>query len=71
MTVWLLIHDDRWYDMGDMFVRGVYASAQLATAALPETRAYSTPHTVNCCGVEEWEVNDGTMAGQSEPTNDR
>lgn len=62
VSVWLLIHDDRHYDMGDMAVRGAYATAEAATSAIvtrtpsgQRSRAWAA-HDENCCSVEEFEI---------------
>ena len=61
MKVWLLEHDDRMYEMGDKYVRGIYGSEDAATAALPAKEVKtgpirSDPHDEHCCDVTEWDV---------------
>lgn len=62
MRVYLLNHDDRMYDMGDSYVRGVYATRGLAEADIvtrTPSGARSTrwdAHNESCCGVEDWDV---------------
>ena len=57
-TVYVLWHDDRYYDMGDSFIRGIYLTAELAEADVitrtpggAKSRAYDA-HDKHCCGVE-------------------
>jgi hypothetical protein len=63
-VVYLLVHDDRMYDMGDMEIRGVYDSREAAEKALV-TRAPRDAvlpwdaHDAGCCGVQEWDVESG------------
>lgn len=64
MNVYLLIHDDRYYDMGDTYVRGVFLAREAAEASLitrtasgAKSRAWGA-HDKNCCGIEEREVAD-------------
>lgn len=65
--VYLLIHDDRDYDMGDKYVRGVYATE----AAAKEAVATRTPsgaisrrfdaHSEYCCDVEAFDLLDESV----------
>lgn len=64
MTVYLVVHDDRVYDMGDTFVRGVFLTKQTAEASIvtrtpsgQKSRAYGA-HDQHCCYVDEREVLD-------------
>ena len=59
LTVWLLIHDDREYDMGDTYVVGVYLTKALAedkivsrTPSGAKSRAWRA-HDDLCCGVTD------------------
>lgn len=63
MTVWLLEHDDRMYDMGDKYLRGIYATEAAAKAALPCKQRKTGPirsdaHDEYCCDVTEWDVQE-------------
>lgn len=67
MNVYLLIHDDREYDMGDTYVRGVYQSSGDAEAAVvtrtasgARSRAYEA-HDEHCCSVAEREILTATV----------
>ena len=60
--IFLLIHDDRHYDMGEMSVRGAYATEEAATEAVvtrtasgQQSRA-SSAHGEHCCSVEAFEL---------------
>lgn len=61
-SVWLLIHDDRHYDMGDTFVRGAYTAKLAADEAIVTRTASGRPsrawsaHDEHCCSVEEFEL---------------
>ena len=62
MSVWLVIHDDRMWEMGDAYVCGVYASKEAAEASVVQrtpsgarSKAYGA-HDEDCCGVSEWVV---------------
>ena len=61
-SVWLLIHDDRRYNVGDTYVRGAYASEKAAQQALvtrtPAGRRSTAldAHNENCCEITEWEI---------------
>lgn len=63
-TVYLLVHDDRWYDMGDTYVRGVYvteAAARKAVATRTPSGALSRrfdAHSEHCCDVEASDLLD-------------
>jgi hypothetical protein len=62
-TVYVLVHDDRFYDMGDMYIRGVFATAEAAKAALPAKEVktgliQSDHHDGSCCSVDEREVEE-------------
>ena len=64
MSVYLLIHDDRMYDMGDSYVRGVYRERATAEAAIVTRTASGAPskawaaHNESCCGVQEFDLLD-------------
>lgn len=74
MNVYLLIHDDRMYDMGDTYVRGVYARREDAEASIISrtasgavSRAHDA-HSASCCSVDEQEVTAGaTVDVKSDP----
>lgn len=60
-TIYVLEHDDRMYDMGDKYVRGVYASQEAAKAALPAKAKRSglyrnEAHDTYCCSIVEYDV---------------
>jgi hypothetical protein len=61
-VVYLLVHDDRMYDTGDVEVRGVYNSREAAEQALVTRTPSGAPsqaydaHNAGCCGVQEWNV---------------
>lgn len=63
-VVYLLQHDDAYYDMGDVYVRGVFARKEDAEASIVtltksgnKSRAYGA-HDENCCSVVEWDVEE-------------
>jgi hypothetical protein len=62
MKVWLVIHDDREYDMGDTYVCGVYSTEKAANESVvsrtPSGRRSTSfgAHNEDCCGVTEFEV---------------
>lgn len=62
MIVWVLFHDDRMYDMGDAYIRGVYADEVTArdaivtrTASGERSRSWRA-HGEYCCDAYEYEV---------------
>lgn len=61
MKVYLLQHNDRMYDMGDEYVRGVYATKAAAQGALIEVEKHtglfqSDGHDASCCVITDWDV---------------
>lgn len=62
MKVYVLMHDDRSYDMGDTFLRGIYATREEAEAFATTYAFYehsphkALNHVIACCSVEEWEI---------------
>ena len=63
-SVWLLVHDDRSYDMGDTYVRGAFATREAAEASIVtrtpagrRSRAFLA-HDEWCCSVDEWTVEE-------------
>lgn len=63
-TVYVLMHDDRMYDMGDTYIRGIYLHRTHAEFALvsrtpsgAKSRAYGA-HDEHCCSVDEHELAD-------------
>ena len=68
MKVYVLEHDDRMYDMGDKYIRGIYTTEAVAQAALPVKATMrrlhydGDGHDADCCGVEEWTVEEPAHA---------
>ena len=61
-VVWVLEHNDREYDMGDTYVRGIYASEEAARASVD-----SGNHDFDCCSVEDWFVLDRASPLEPKP----
>jgi hypothetical protein len=64
VNVYVLIHDDRYYDMGDTSIRGIYVNRTTAesdivtrTPSGAKSRAWGA-HDTNCCSVDEWYVQE-------------
>ena len=56
-SVWFIEHDDRWYEMGDAYVRSVHATHDGAIAArVVKSRNPDMEHNEACCSVIEREV---------------
>ena len=55
--VYVIEHDDRWYEMGDSYVRSVHATREGAIAArVVKSRNPDNEHNESCCSVVEREV---------------
>lgn len=65
-SVFILEHDDRYYDMGDTFVRGVYLSREQAESDIDFEHGDHNvwnreKHNVSCCGVTEYILGVDTL----------
>lgn len=74
MKVYVLDHNTREYDMGDQYIRGIYATEAAAKAALTQLEVHeygTTKHDESCCEVTGWDVKgeSGSEIGSETPEN--